>query len=256
MLAEAERHIRIQRQPAAVAAVDARAERRRSSGADAAGLSRQRSVDGADAAISEGTRVRYLRLADGPQHRRRDADARGAARPACPDSCRDRPQGQHRRLEPGRHLCARSGAAGAGHGAICRDAGKSVRGRRAGDQRNPALRGDVRRSGRGKLGASTGDRRRSAGTDHVDLFAHRRHRQLANLPAAPLRHRRKYRGAPCQSCRARRERGCFVGGRGSFGPDRGPIRAILPVGSVCHCICTTGKCTIGSERQKRHQGAA
>ena len=43
---------RIQRQPAAVAAVDARAARRRPSGAGVAGFPRQRSVDGADAAIS------------------------------------------------------------------------------------------------------------------------------------------------------------------------------------------------------------
>ena len=45
--------IRIQRQPVAVAAVDARAARRRSSGAGVAGISRQRSVDGADAPISQ-----------------------------------------------------------------------------------------------------------------------------------------------------------------------------------------------------------
>ena len=29
----------------------------------------------------------------------------------------------------------------------------------------------------------TGNRRRFAGSDHLDLFAHRRHRELANLPA-------------------------------------------------------------------------
>ena len=94
------------------------------------------------------------------------------------------------------------------------------------------------------LGASKGDRRRSAGADHVDLFAHRRHRQLANLPAAPLRYGRKYRGAPCQSCRAGRERGRLVGGRGSSGPGRGPIRANFTGRAVCHCICTSGTCTI------------
>ena len=44
-----------------------------------------------------------------------------------------------RRVEPWRRLCARSGAAGAGHGAIRRDAGKPVRQRRAGDQRHAAL---------------------------------------------------------------------------------------------------------------------
>src|ERR1700694_4270160 len=67
------RDIRIQRQPAAVAAADARAAGRWSSGADAAGVPRQRSVDGADAAISEGTRIRQLRLENGPQHRWRFA---------------------------------------------------------------------------------------------------------------------------------------------------------------------------------------
>ncbi len=36
-----------------------------------------------------------------------------------------------------------------------------------GDQRDAALRGDVGRSGRGELGASQGDRGRSAGTDHA-----------------------------------------------------------------------------------------
>ena len=114
-----------------------------------------------------------------------------------------------------------------------------------GDQRDPALRGDVRRSGGGRLGASQGDRRRFAGTDHVDLFAHRRHRELADLPVASLRYRRKYRGAPCQPYRSGRERGRPVGRRGSFGPNRGPIRAIFPGRAVCHCICTSGKCTIG-----------
>ena len=78
----------------------------------------------------------------------------------------------------------------------------------------------------GELRASKGDRGRSAGAGHVDLFTHRRHRQLANLPAASLRYRRKYRGAPRQPCRAGRQRGRLVGGRGSFGPSRGPIQPI------------------------------
>ena len=65
--------------------------------------------------------------------------ARRAARPAERDSRGDRPQGQHRRLEPRRRLCARSGAAGAGHGAIRHHARKSVRQRRQGDQRDAAV---------------------------------------------------------------------------------------------------------------------
>ena len=34
-----------------------------------------------------------------------------------------------------------------------------------------------------------GDRRRPAGSDHLDLFPYRRHRELANLPAASLQYR-------------------------------------------------------------------
>ena len=56
---------------------------------------------------------------------------------------------------------------------------KSVRQRRQGDQRHAALRGAVGRGGRRQSGASGGDRRRSAGSDHLDLFPHRWHRELA-----------------------------------------------------------------------------
>ncbi len=89
-----------------------------------------------------GTRLRRPRLEHGPQHRRHLADAGGAARPARRDSRKHRPQGQHRRMEPRRRLCARSGAAGAGDGALRRDAGKPVRQRRAG---RPTRRGSTRR---------------------------------------------------------------------------------------------------------------
>jgi hypothetical protein len=40
------------------------------------------------------------------------SDANRAAQPARRNSCRHRPQGQHRRVEPWRRLCARLGAAG------------------------------------------------------------------------------------------------------------------------------------------------
>src|SRR5665213_1638428 len=46
-----------------------------------------------------------------------------------------------------------------------------------------------------------------------------------------------------------------MGAGGSSGPAGGPIRAICQVGSVCHCLSTSGKCTIGLKRQKRRQGA-
>ena len=38
-------------------------------------------------------------------------------------------------------------------------------------------------------GAPAGDRRRPAGAGHLDLFPHRRHRELANLPVAALGYR-------------------------------------------------------------------
>ena len=82
VLAEARALLRIQHQPPALAAVDARAARRRPSGAGVAGLSRQRPVDGADAALSEATRLRRLRLEDGPQSRRRRLAAQRAEKTA------------------------------------------------------------------------------------------------------------------------------------------------------------------------------
>ena len=49
-----------------------------------------------------------------------------------------------------------------------------------------------------------GDRGRPAGAGDLDLFAQRRHRELANLPRAPLRISRKYRSAPRQPYRVGR----------------------------------------------------
>ena len=74
--------------------------------------------------------------------------------------------------------------------------------------------------------SAKGDRGRSAGAGHLDLFAHRRCRELAYLPAPSLRHGRKHRGPSGQSYRPRRQRGGFVGGGGSPGPNRGRIQAI------------------------------
>ena len=76
----------------------------------------------------------------------------------------------------GRRLCPRSGAAGAGPGSMCRDAGKPVRERCEGDQRHAALRGAVRRSGRRGFRTSKGDRGRFASAGDVDLFTRRRRR--------------------------------------------------------------------------------
>ena len=69
-------------------------------------------------------------------------------------------------------------------------------------------------------------RRRSAGSDHVDLFARRRRRELADLPVASLRYRREYRGTPRQPCRPWCQPGGVVGGRRSSGPGR---RSIQPI---------------------------
>ena len=65
--------------------------------------------------------------------------------------------------------------------------GKSVRGRRAGHQRAAALRSAVRRNGGRAFRTARGDRGRPAGAGDLDLFAQRRHRELANLSRAPLR---------------------------------------------------------------------
>ena len=64
------------------------------------------------------------------------------------------------------------------------------------------------------------------GSDHVDLFAHRWHRELANLPPATVRNGRKHRGASGQPCRARRQSCRAVGGGRSPGPRGRPIPAI------------------------------
>ena len=138
----------------------------------------------------------------------------------------DRPQGQPGRLEPRRRLCARSGAAGAGHGALRVTLGspfandiratnatrlyEALSGEAVDD--NPELR--------------DGDRRRPAGAGHLDLFAHRRHRELAHLPAASLRYRREHRGPSRQPYRARRQSRRAVGGGRSSGAARGRIQAI------------------------------
>src|SRR5262249_12334924 len=105
--------VRVQFEPDAVAAVVAGAARRRPSGADAAGISGQRSLDGADAALPEGARLRPICLEHGPQLRRRVRQAAGAADAAYAHLRAGRAQGLYRRLEPRRRLCARPRAAGA-----------------------------------------------------------------------------------------------------------------------------------------------
>ena len=78
--------VRTEFEPVAVAFAVARAEGRRAPGAGAAGLSRQRSFDVADASLSARARLRRPRVEDGPQSRRRRIQARGVARPAAAHS--------------------------------------------------------------------------------------------------------------------------------------------------------------------------
>ena len=106
---------------------------------------------------------------------------------AAADSRNDRPQGQPGRLEPRRHLCARSGAADAGDGALRDHARQPVHQRHPGDQRDAAVRSAVGRGGRRHPGDPAGDRRRPAGAGDLDLFPHRRHRELAHQPVAARR---------------------------------------------------------------------
>ncbi len=53
--------------------------------------------------------------------------------------------------------------------------------------------------------AARGHRRRPSGAGDVDLFARRRHRELADLSVASIRPRREHRGAPGEPYRARRQ---------------------------------------------------
>ena len=56
--------------------------------------------------------------------------------------------------------------------------------------------------------------RATSTVDDVDLFAHRRHRELAYQPGAAFRYRREYRGASGEPYRAwRQPRGAVGGGR-------------------------------------------
>ena len=158
------------------------------SGADAAGVSRQRPLDGADAALSEGARLRGTCLEHGPQSRRLRQDARRRCATCSPRSTQP----------PGARSASSAGVSAASMRAIwrCRrrrwcarhHARQPVCQRHKGDQCDAALREAVRRGGRAISRAPAGDRRRYAGADHVDLFAHRRHRELAHLPAASLRY--------------------------------------------------------------------
>ena len=101
--------------------------------------------------------------------------------------------------------------------------------------------------------AARGDRRRSSGAGDVDLFAHRRRRELADLPAAPLRPRREHRGAFRKPYRARGEprRACgpwriaWRNRRGSSGHLTGPGR--LPL----HMPRRSGQYRPDEKRQQR-----
>ena len=74
--------------------------------------------------------------------------------------------------------------------------------------------------------AARSDRRRSSGAGDVDLFARRRHRELADLPVASLRPRREHRGAPGEPYRARGEPRSAVGRGGPPGATGGGVLAI------------------------------
>ena len=191
MLAEARGLFEFNASLLLVAAVDARAEGRRSSGADAAGIPRQRPVDGADAAISEGARLRHPCLEHGPQHRRR----RAACAPRCATCSRQIP-----RARPAARSASSAGAWAASMRAIwrCRrpDMVRSV------ITLGSPFANDIRATNATRLYEAlsgeavddnpeirAGDRRRPAGSGHLDLFAHRRHRELAYQPVAALRYR-------------------------------------------------------------------
>ena len=144
-----ERHVRIQLQPAAVAAVDARAEGRRPSGA------------GACRAFSPAT-CRWRRCGDISENSattrmRGKWAAISAAWRGCAVALRDRLARIH--AATGRKVSIVGWSLGGVYARdlalqvpdmvrMCRDARKSVRQRRQGDQRDAALRGAVRRGGR------------------------------------------------------------------------------------------------------------
>ncbi|MGY4369159.1 pimeloyl-ACP methyl ester carboxylesterase [Bradyrhizobium sp. LB1.3] len=84
----------------------------------------------------------------------------------------------------------------------------------------------VRRTGGGFRRAARGDRRRSAGAGNLGLFACRRHRELADLPATSLRPRREHRGAPGEPYRARGESRSALGRGGPSCATGGGVLAI------------------------------
>ena len=179
--------IRTQREPAAVAAADARAAGRRPSRAGAAGIPRQRPVDGADAPLSAGNSATTPTPGEWAAT---SAACRGCA-PRCATGC----AGIHDAA--GRKVSIVGWSLG---GVYARDLALQAPDMvRSVVTLGSPFANDVRATNATRLYESlsgegaddnpelrAGDCRRSAGSGHVDLFAHRRHRELANLPAAPL----------------------------------------------------------------------
>ena len=77
-----------------------------------------------------------------------------------------------------------------------------------------------------EFGIVQGGRRRPAGADQRDLFEGRRRRELAYRPPASLRPSREHRNPSCKPCRARRQSGGAVGGRGPPIAGGRPVPAI------------------------------
>ena len=134
-----------------------------------------------------------------------------------------------------------------------------------GDQRDAALRSAVGRGRRRQPGDPGRDRRRPAGSGDLDLFAHRRHRELAHQPAAPLRLPPKISRciSPAISASASIRPPCGRSPTAWRSPRANSSnltdRGRLPLHMRPRKMHNPDQCPGNrgpSERQKRHQGAA
>ena len=202
------------------------AARRRPRRARAAGSGGERHLDAAAATVPQRPGLGRERLGARPQprpaSRRRGEDAE-PARDLVPGLG---PQGQSRRLEPGRRLRARDGAPRARPRALRDHARQPVRRRAAREQRVAAVRTRQLPQGRG-LARARADEDAAPGAGDGDLQPQRRDRRMAGLPRARRSGNGEHRGRG-QPLRARAQPDGAVCDRRSAGAAGRAVEAVRP----------------------------